>query len=236
MYTIKNKNMKTLKFLLFLTFLIVINSCEKDNKTPTETEDLTQYEIFDVHVQKYSDKSPMVNHDLCFFKTTWHQNGRSYKDSFFNTLKTNLNGDVQFKILKKLIFDSSQIFYYIGSTLYDTSYNGRYSGGILVYHGERTNNKIIEVTPNCRLYINSDNPVWQNLKIDSIIIFNKNYYSRNLYNEWQKVEFEADCSEVNSIKYYYYSNGVKSKEFTKDIYVPFSSQDLDIVTCTLDFK
>jgi hypothetical protein len=178
----------------------------------------------------------MVNHDLCFFKTTRHQNGRSYKDSFFNTLKTNLNGDVQFKILKKLIFDSSQIFYYIGSTLYDTSYNRRYSGGILVYHGERTNNKIIEVTPNCSVYINSDNPVWQNLKIDSIIIFNKNYYSRNLYNEWQKVEFEADCSETNNIIYYYYSNGVKSKEYTKEIYVPFSRQNGEIVTCTLDFK
>ena len=69
-----------------------------------------------------------------------------------------------------------------------------------------------------------------------VIIANKNYYARNLYNQWQKVEFEADCSETNTIKYYYYSKGVKSKEYSKDVYVPYSSQGLDIVTCTLDFK
>jgi hypothetical protein len=228
--------MKTLKFLLFLAFLIVINSCEKDSKTPTETEDLTQYEIFDVHVQKFSDKTPMANCNLSFFKTTWEKGGRNYKDSFIYSGKTNLQGNGSFKVPKVLIKDSMNIFYYLSSYQINSLNEIPYSGGILVYHGERTNNKIIEVTPNCRLYINSDNPVWQNLKIDSIIIFNKNYYSRNLYNEWQKVEFEADCSEVNSIKYYYYSNGVKSKEFTKDIFVPFSSQGIDIVTCTLDFK
>ncbi len=128
------------------------------------------------------------------------------------------------------------IFYYIGSTLYDSSYNGRYSGGILVYNAGKTNNKLIEVVPFCRVNINSENSVWENLKMDSIVILNKNYYSRNFYNQWQKIELEADCSENNTINYYYYSNGVKSKEYTKDIYVPFNSQGLDIVICTLDFK
>ena len=236
MYTLKNKIMKTLNLLTIILVVIALTSCEKDNKTPVTTEDLSQYEIFDIHVQKFSDKSSMKNHDLCFFKTTWHPSGRSYKDTFFDTLKTNLNGDVQFKISKKIIFDSSHVFYYIGSTLGDTSYNGRYGGGILVYNNGRTNAKIIEVKPYCSVYINSLNTAWDNLKIDSIIIANKNYYARNLNNQWQQVEFEADCSETNTIKYFYYSNGVKSKEYSKDVYVPYSSQGIDIVTCTLDFK
>lgn len=229
--------MKPIKLFTALMLAFILVSCEKEKTIVTVTkEDLSQYEVFDVHVQKFSDKSPMKNHDLCFFKTTWHQSGRSYKDTFFDTLKTNLNGDVQFKISKKIIFDSSHIFYYIGSTLGDTSYNGRYGGGVLVYNNGRTNAKIIEVTPYCRVNINSENSAWESLKIDSIIIANKNYYARNLYNKWQQVEFEADCSEINTIKYYYYSNGVKSKDYNKDVFVPYSSQGLDIVTCTLDFK
>jgi hypothetical protein len=236
MYPLNNKMMKIISLTLILIAFAVILGCEKDNKTPTETEDLSHYEVFDVHVQKFSDKTPMSNYNLSFSKTTWHQSGRSYKDSNMYFTKTNSEGNASFKIPKLLIVDSNHIFYYVGSYFFDTTYNGRYSGGIEVYHTGRTNNKLIEVTPYCRVNINSENAAWDSLKIDSIIIANKNYYARNLYNQWQKVEFEADCSETNTIKYYYYSNGVKSKEYSKDVYVPYSSQGLDIVTCTLDFK
>lgn len=72
--------------------------------------------------------------------------------------------------------------------------------------------------------------------MDSIIISNKNYYPLTLYEKDQQFYIRADCKETNTIKYYYYSNGVKSKEYNKDIYVPYSSRGLDIVICKLDFK
>lgn len=120
--------MKILNLIVFLAIVVLLTNCEKDNKNNTTQEDLSKYEIFDIHVQKLSDKSPMCNYDLCFFKRTWHQSGRSYIELIIDSNKTNINGDASFKIPQKLILDSNHIFYYISSSLYDSSYNGRYGG------------------------------------------------------------------------------------------------------------
>lgn len=212
--------------------------CEKDKPNIVNTEDNNQYRIFDVHVQKKHDKSSMINYNLVFRQIAWNSNGRSYIDSSMFFQQTNSEGNSTFKIPVQLIKDSARFFYYIGSYIFDSTENGKYAGGIEAYHMKQNNNTLIEVTPICHIYVNTKAIDWEINKMDSIAVFNtKNYYTESLYNQWQKIElYYMDCSETNTIKYYYYSNGVKSKEYKKDIYVPFSSQDLDIVTCTLDFK
>ncbi|MFA9212799.1 MAG: hypothetical protein ACEQSR_03020 [Candidatus Methylacidiphilales bacterium] len=224
------------KKILPIFFIIFMVGCEKDKPNTVITEDPNKYKVFDVHVQKLSDKSPMQDYNLSFSKTTWNQSGRSYKDSNMYFTKTNSEGNASFKILKQLIIDSSHIFYYIGSYIFDSTYNGRYNGGIEVYHTKKNSNNLIEVEPACFITISTKPDDWTTYDIDSIKITNKNYYPLDLYNKDQSFYIRADCMETNTIKYFYYSNGVRSKEYTKDIYIPYSSRGLDIVICTLDFK
>ena len=228
--------------------------CEKDKPNSVIIEDPNEYKIFEVHVQKLSDKSPMRNCNLCFFKRTWHQSGRSYKDSIMYYYKTNLSGDVEFKI-KSIVFQNfNNIFYALAiadnqdSLIIDSLKNEElYSGGEYVYHNDSTIAKFkftIEMQPTCELKYQILKNTTIEKNIDSLFVSNisVNNYEHNIQKYSLIMEdiyyssFAAECSSFNTIKYYYYSNGLKSKQYTKDVYVPFSSQDLDIVTCTLDFK
>lgn len=243
------------KIILPIFLIIIIVSCEKDKPNTVITEDPNEYKVFEVHVQKLSDKSPMRNCDLCFFKRTWSQSGRSYKDSIMYYYKTNSNGDVEFKVKSTVFQNLSNIFYAIAmggnqdsSTIIDSLRNDElYSGGEYIYHNDstKTNFKLtIEMQPTCEVKYQIFKNTSLDRNIDSLFVSNITV-SKFEHNTPQYIlvsedtyysSFAAECSKVNTIRYYYYSNGVKSKEYTKDIYVPFSSKDLNLVTCTLDFK
>ncbi len=233
--------MKHIHVIAITLIAIVFTSCEKDNKetqAPPQ-EDSIQFKIFNVHVQKLSDKSPMQNFRLYLAQTAWSKSGQSYKISYLSTNKTNDNGDAIFKVENGKIYDSVNYFYDITSYYHvDSTENSDYYGGIEVYHTKKTDNKLIEVQPICRVNLQCDLVNWNSLNIDSILVLNKCCLSKVMYSEEKEyyTEMGADCSKTNTIRYYYYSNGIKSKEYTKDIYIPYSSRGLDIVTCTLDFK
>jgi hypothetical protein len=232
--------MKKITIALFCLVFFIINSCEKNAKQ-VDTDNI-ELKTFQVKVQKFSNNENLFNFGLCFLQTTWIT-GKTYKDSVMFSTKTDTEGKASFKIKYDLIKNKDNVFYYIVSyrdltdTIPDSSSNNwKYSGEIEVYNNGDRPNSLIQVEPRCKVNINSDGESWGIYKIDSIIIFNKNYFSRNLYNQWQTVELLADCSESNTIKYYYYSNAMKSKDYYKEIYIPFNSRGLNISTCTLDFK
>ncbi len=243
------------KIILPIFLIIIIVSCEKDKPNTVITEDPNEYKVFEVHVQKLSDKSPMKNCNLCFFKRTWSQSGMSYKDSIIQYFQTNTNGDVKFEIKSLLFQNLNNIFYAIAmgssqdsSAIIDSLRNDElYSGGEYIYHNDstKTNFKFtIEMQPTCEVKYQIYKSTALDKNIDSLFVSNNtvSVYEHNIpkyiltSEDTYYSSFSAECSKINTLKYYYYSNGVKSKEYTKDIYVPFSSQGLNLAICTLDFK
>ncbi len=245
--------MKALNKILLPTLLIIVMvSCEKDKPNTVITEDPNEYKVFFVHAQKTTNKETLRTYNLCFIQTTWNLDGRSYKDSVMFYDITNINGDATFKIKSIQIQKKGNIFYYIGTSINnsisipDSLKNElKYANGVEVYHNGNANYySVLNASPTCELKYEITKNISIEKNIDSLFVSNISFsaYEDNtpkyiLIGEETYYSFiKADCSTTNTIKYYYYSNGVKSKEYTKTIYVPFSSQGLDIVICTLDFK
>ena len=226
--------------------------CEKDKPNSVITEDTNKYKVFNIHVQKSTNKEALRNYNLCFIQTTWNLDGRSYKDSEMLNNITNSNGDAIFKIKSCKIQNKGNIFYYIGTginnsiSIPDSLKNELgYTNGIEVYHnGDAKYYSVLNASPTCELKYEIAKNIIIVKNIDSLFVSNISVsaYEHNtpkyilIGEDIYYSYISADCSETNTIKYYYYSNGVKSKEYSKDIYVPYSSRGLDIVTCTLDFK
>jgi hypothetical protein len=234
--------MKTITQYILPTLLIsFFISCRKDNIV--SSDELT----FDVHVQHHLTKKPLANLGMALSEVTWASNGRWFTDTTLMFSKTNLNGDVTFKVKSNVVSNKRNIYYYVGvirpTTPLDSMLNEfKYFGSVKVYNEvKNTNHKTIEVYPSCQLKIQSFGKDWTQFGIDSLFVFSKleeyptilKYeINMNLY----YFQINSECSETNTIRYYYYSKGIKSKEYYKDIYVPFSSQNSDLLTCTLDFK
>lgn len=223
----------TLPIILILFFI----SCRKDNNISND------YKTFDVHVQYFSTKGVVPNYNMYLDKVTWASNGRSNTDTILMFSKTDLNGNVTFKIPTQLIKDSARLFYNIGgyrdylNTAPDsTSIQWKYFGSVEVYHLGNSNNKLIEVYPSCEIKATVSESDWNLLQIDSAFFQNKPFYESLIRSYFDKTYVRVECSSNNRIYYYYYSKGIKSKEYYKDIYVPFSSQDMDIKIIPFDFK
>lgn len=234
--------MKTFKRIFALIFTtIFICSCQKDEKI------INEYTTYSVHVQRFSDKKPLKDCNLSLVEETWERDGRHYRDTMLMTSKTNQSGDASFKIKTTLIKNEPNVFYYVGihklstDTLPDSTTNEwTVHGSCKLYHYGQTNpNPIVEASPLCSITIISDVNDWKKWGMDSLVIWNKPFSNFVMHydngNGGYDVQFIAECSAINTITYYYYSNGIKSKEYSKQIYVPFGSRDGDIIKLNLTF-
>jgi hypothetical protein len=236
-------DMKTfrLRLQIFVLVAMLLNSCRKDEKI------INEFNTYTAHVQKFSDKSPLINCTIAIGQRTWLTGGRNYEDTIIAFEKTDNIGNVKFRVKSNLILTNANVFYAIGVAIPpnhmtpDSTFDEwKYSGNCNLYHNGNSNtNPLIEVFPDCSITILSDVNDWKKLGMDSLIILNYPYENFVMHydngNGGYDVQFKAECSAINTITYYYYSNGIKSKEFTKQVYVPFGSRDGDIIKLNLTF-
>jgi hypothetical protein len=240
-----------IKIFSCIIIFFIIYSCEKDGKKNITNDQAEDYKIFNLHVQKSTNNEKLTFYSLHFIQTTW-VTGSNYKDSIMYYNKTDLNGDVTFKIKSNEIQNKGNIFYTIGTsannsiTITDSLKNELlYSGSVQVYHdGDASYNSIMRVSPSCEVKFEILKTLSVEKGIDTLYVSNITVGSyeykipaytltgEDIYYAFIK----ADCSNSNTIKYYYYSNGLKSKDYFKEIYIPFNSRGLSISICTLDFK
>jgi len=244
---IKNNIMK--KIIIFsMTFNIMV-ACDREKIVNNIDND--EHFIFSVFVQKSTDNSILKNYNLCFIQTTW-TNNTTFKDSIMFTTITDENGTAKFKINSKVIKNKANVFYYIAqyhqyeSNLPDSCKNElKYSNDAEVYHDGIANYySIINASPNCELKYEILKTVSIEKNIDTLFVSNISVSSSEhkipkyilISEDVYYTYFKADCSNTNTLKYYYYSNGIRSIDYFKEVFVPFSSKGLTQKTCSLDFK
>lgn len=228
-------------FVIFFLIGLLFTSCQKDEKI------INKFNTYTAHVQKFSDKSPLINCTIAIGQRTWSSGGRNYEDTIIAYEKTDDNGNVNFKVKSDLILTDAYVFYALGVAIppnhmiADSTFDEwKYSGNCNLFHnGNLNTNPLIEVFPDCSITIISDVNDWKKWGMDSLVIWNKPYSNFVMRydngNGGYDVQFIAECSAINTITYYYYSNGIKSKEYTKQLYVPFGSRDGQIVKLNLTF-
>ena len=185
----------------------------------------------------------MINFNCGIGQRTWDSDGRGYNDTLLLTSKTNINGDATFKMKSSLILNEANVFYYIGTYIGEgitpdsNSNDWKYFGDDceLFHNGNLNTNPVIEVYPACEIIASIKENVWKDLAIDSVFFQNKPYYEKLIRNYYDQSHIYVECSSTNKITYYYYSNGTRSKDFIKELYVPFSSQNGKILNIDFSF-
>lgn len=226
---------KLYQYTLPIILALFFTGCTKDDMINSP------YKIFDVHVQKLSNEEAINNYELCFRKIKFYkQNGSTQgvilQDTILLTTKTNPNGDASFKVPADLLKNDSNLFYVIGGVenLNDSLPGGKNdnwgfkvpSNQTVYYKGEQkisnlTLNLISNLNCPASIIINKDD--WSVNEMDSLIISSKivNHYNFNNptphTDSQYLIEWVRDCSKSNTITYYYYSMGKKSKEFSMQI-------------------
>ncbi|MFA9212797.1 MAG: hypothetical protein ACEQSR_03010 [Candidatus Methylacidiphilales bacterium] len=237
--------MKKLNLTLILIALAVILGCEKDNKTPVTTEDLTNYKVFKIHAQQLSTGLPVSNYELYFklFKT-YHIPGSTQgvirANNIIYTTKTDNNGNARFKIHKDSLTTDASIYvhksYFIGGlenltdSLSNMNSNWYYRCPPESYRVYFDSIQLISEIKyellshlNCPAQINlyGGNPIFPDM--DSLI-FSSNIvsnYKLNMYevalNGIHTISWEIECNKTNKLNYYYRYKDFKSKVYSLEI-------------------
>lgn len=109
--------MKPIKLLTSIMLIIILVSCEKEKTIVTVTpEDLTNYEVFRIHVQQLNNGLAIKNYELYFRMLKYYHisgstQGVKLKDTIIYTVKTDANGNAAFKMHKDSL--STEVSIYI---------------------------------------------------------------------------------------------------------------------------
>ncbi len=212
--------MKTLIALLFFTFALAFTSCGKEKTSPSE------YITYKVQIVSPRKQIPLANYNLLFFQRKWIDY-RTIEDTIMGYATTDKQGNASFTFKTSAIIDKPIFKYrienhYIDSISFDsTNVNFRY---IIFLKLEENNNKIIEAYNICSLRVTLAQEKYMAMGIDSLYLetpFEK--YVNKDYTELYYIFGNLECSENVPLKYYYYVKGVKSKEYTKNIFISRSN-------------
>jgi hypothetical protein len=209
-----------MKNYIVLYSLILLFACQKENKPSKE------YNTYSVKIISKNTKNPLVNYDLIFSQQTWIDY-RTIVDSIMGYATTDNQGNASFTYETKSIINKPSVFYTIRHYFNDTlpfdsvADNYRYNG-----HWEFQNDdkKILEAYSMCHVRLIIEQIKYIEMNIDSIYLETPfdNYMNVNIGLDYHFSNLE--CSENVKLKYYYFIKGVKSKEYTKNIFIKRSSK------------
>jgi hypothetical protein len=197
-------------------------ACQKDHKIE-EKKDV----IYKLKVLSKTKLKPLVNFDLTLTKETW-LDYRTLIRTVLDHTKTDNNGRASFVIkadsFEETITSKYSINHSIDNNMVfdSTTDNWRYAGWNGIEH--RNGEEIISyIPPVCHLKVLLSREKNEALNIDSIFLFTP--YSSFMNTEPQLYYnfLELECSESVKLTYYFYIKGVKSKEYTKDIFISRSN-------------
>ena len=209
-----------MKKIIFIC--IVFMACQKDHKIE-EKKDV----IYKLKVLSKTKLKPLVNFDLTLTKETW-LDYRTLIRTVLDHTKTDNNGRASFVIkadsFEETITSKYSINHSIDNNMVfdSTTDNWRYAGWNGIEH--RNGEEIISyIPPVCHLKVLLSREKNEALNIDSIFLFTP--YSSFMNTEPQLYYnfLELECSESVKLTYYFYIKGVKSKEYTKDIFISRSN-------------
>ncbi len=211
--------MKTLITLLIFAFALVLTSCEKEN-APT-----SEYVTYDFKIVSPKKQVPLANYYLFLHQTTW-VDYRTFTDTIIGYYKTNELGELKFTfkasdILKKINIEYIIENYYPDSLAFDsTNDNFKYD---LFLELEENDKKVIEAYNGCSLRVTLAQEKYMAMGIDSLYLETPNERFKNINNSVYHTVGNLECSESVPLKYYYFVKGVKSKEYTKDVFISRSN-------------
>jgi len=197
-------------------------ACQKDHKIE-EKKDV----CYKLLLLSKTKQKPLVNFDLVLSKETW-LDSRTLIKTYVAQTKTDNNGRASFVIkadsFEETITSKYSINHSIDNNMVfdSTTDNWRYVGwnGIEHRNGEEV---ISYIPPVCHLKLLLSREKNEALNIDSIFLFTP--YSSFMNTEPQLYYnfLELECSESVKLTYYFYIKGVKSKVYTKDIFISRSN-------------
>ena len=197
-------------------------ACQKDHKIE-EKKDV----CYKLKILSKTKLKPLVNFDLTLTKETW-LDYRTLIRTVLDHTKTDNNGRASFVIkadsFEETITSKYSINHSIDNNMVfdSTTDNWRYAGWNGIEH--RNGEEIISyIPPVCHLKVLLSREKNEALNIDSIFLFTP--YSSFMNTEPQLYYnfLELECSESVKLTYYFYIKGVKSKEYTKDIFISRSN-------------
>jgi hypothetical protein len=222
--------------------IVCFTGCRKD----IPLDETPGYKTFTVKVVTDHNNQPVANCPINMIKRQWISTKSPRGYFVYTKLKpeatTNSQGYATLLIPNQLIVDSGTVFYDIvngrasGDTIPDSNnITWLYYGSVEdVYHyGKAKYNSTLKLIPNCRFKIYTYRADWEPLNIDSVEIYSttyndrlavirKQYFSGSL-SEYYYITFAGLCSQTNQIIYHYYVNGVKSKTYLLEFFLPFET-------------
>ena len=221
--------MNIYKIYVKIIVLFFFMCCNKDDIINNST---TTFNIQIKH--KFKDKV-IDSFSVNLIKRIWIDY-RSFKDTIIKKNISDINGKCKFTINEDLNKLPSNISYTIEHeypvTDFDsTSNNWKYdiSGGKLI-----SNDWLLYAVPNCNIYIKVNEKDRVDLQIDSIFVESP-FQNASMTELPFETQFPAECSDVTSIEYYYYSKGTKSKTYNKDVFVSYSKLTSNFTFYQLEF-
>jgi hypothetical protein len=209
-------------------------ACQKDHKIE-EKKDV----CYKLLLLSKTKQKPLVNFDLVLSKETW-LDSRTLIKTYVAQTKTDNNGRASFVIkadsFEETITSKYSINHSIDNNMVfdSTTDNWRYAGWNGIEH--RNGEEIISyIPPVCHLKVLLSREKNEALNIDSIFLFTP--YSSFMNTEPQLYYnfLELECSESVKLTYYFYIKGVKSKEYTKDIFISRSNDSKFETVYELEF-
>ena len=205
-----------MKKLLFICLVLI--ACQKEEKKAQKKDVCYKLLLLSKTKQK-----PLVNFDLVLTKDTW-LDYRTLIQTVLDRTKTDSNGKASFVIkadsFNETITSSYGIYHsFIDTLAFDsTADTWKYAGwnGFPVIDGKEI---LSYVPPVCHLRVLLSREKYEALNIDSIYLFTPFSSYMNTYPQLDNNFLELECSESVKLTYYFYIKGVKSKEYTKDIFI-----------------
>ena len=193
-------------------------ACQKDHKIE-EKKDV----CYKLKILSKTKLKPLVNFDLTLTKDTW-LDYRTLIRTVLDRTKTDSNGRASFVIKADSFRESITSQYSINHSFNNdiefdsTADTWKYSdgGGFNFKNGVEIINY---VPPVCYLKVLLSREKYETLKIDSIFLFTPFSSFMNTDPQLYYNFSELECSESVKLTYYFYIKGVKSKEYTKDIFI-----------------
>ena len=224
-------DMRTFKLNLqiFVLVAFLFFGCKKDEK-------ILGYKKYTIHIQKISNGEPISNYELSFRRKKIfisYSPSHSYviQDTTLLIQKSDTKGNICFLVPTNLLQNERDIFYVIGGAegadnTKNTNDNFIIPDDRVVYSNNDQNdlnftlNLISSTKCKGSVMIKEEDCIFYN--IDSVIIYSSivNHYnfipSYNLESSYD-IDWPTNCYNSNKIYYYYYSQGIKSKDYSIQI-------------------
>jgi hypothetical protein len=222
---------KMMKKLFIFCAIIFLFACQKENTPPRE------YITYSFKIVSPKNQTPLTNYNLLFFKSTWIDY-RTMIDTLMGYAATDNQGNVSFTFKASTIINKPNVKYriqnyYPDSLPFDsTNNNFRYD---IFEEIEENDKKRIEAYCRCSLNVTLEHEKYMAMGIDSLYLETPAEKFKNINNSVDHTVGSLECSENVLLKYYYYVKGVKSKEYTKNIFIGRSNLYKSETVCELEF-